>query len=269
MFIGFNEPLPVYEVITPQTKKSFSVRTMTVADEERLKASSLLPNKLSEHLNKCIFDTIVDKPKDMTYEDFLKQLTILDRDALLYALYHITYDEERIYTVVCSNCGNQQNVKIEASKTFDINMYPEDDVLEKRVTVPLPILKGYAAVIKQPTLADELFAYNNILPRPDIKTDILINTMIIDKILEIGKTRKTATEDGSTENVFLSTREDIVDAYLKLPAKDKKAIHKAYYENFGQFCVNLRMKVVCPKCNNEDISAIDLLAQFFRMVLGD
>ena len=39
MFTSFNASLPTYEVIVPQTKQSFKLRSMTVGDEEKLKAA--------------------------------------------------------------------------------------------------------------------------------------------------------------------------------------------------------------------------------------
>ena len=81
MFIGFNLQYPEYEVITPQTHLSFTVRTLSVSDEERLKGSLMTPAKVTEHLNKCIYETLVKKPDTIKeYKDFLKLVTLKDRD---------------------------------------------------------------------------------------------------------------------------------------------------------------------------------------------
>lgn len=270
MFRGFNQSLPVYDVITPQTKMEFSVRTLTVADEEQLKASVLIPNKITEHLNECLYNVLVKKPEEIaTYDDFLNKLTILDRDALLYGLYHITYEEERVYAVSCSSCNNKQNVTIEASKTFSINQFPGDKILEKRVNVNLQTIKGYTAVIKQPSLADEINVYKTMLPRPNIKLDVIINSMVIDKFIETGRTKKTPVGEEVSDNSTFENREDVIEGFLQLPAKDRKLIQKAYYDNFGQYCIDLKMRVICPKCGNEDVTSIDLVSQFFRLVLGE
>ena len=45
MFQGFNIAYPEYEVITPQTKRSYHVRSLSVQEEEKLKASLLTPSK--------------------------------------------------------------------------------------------------------------------------------------------------------------------------------------------------------------------------------
>ena len=62
-FKGFAVEYPEYEVITPQTNKSFTLRSLSVQEEEKLKGSLITPAKIAEHLNKCIFTTLVSKPK--------------------------------------------------------------------------------------------------------------------------------------------------------------------------------------------------------------
>ena len=63
MFTGFDVKLPEYEVVTPQTKNSFTLRTMMVKDEEKLKTSVMTPGKVTEHLNRCLYDVMVLKPE--------------------------------------------------------------------------------------------------------------------------------------------------------------------------------------------------------------
>ena len=110
-FKGFNLKYPEYEVITPHTHLSFSLRSLSVSEEERLKGSLLTPTKITEHLNKCLYESIVQKPESITdYKTFLKSLSLKDRDALLYGLYHITYEEIRNYDIRCTNCKKEYPV---------------------------------------------------------------------------------------------------------------------------------------------------------------
>jgi len=110
MFTGFNIKYPEYEVITPQTKLSYNVRSLTVQEEERLKGSLLSPM----HTKKP--DHITD------YESFLKNTTLKDRDALLYGLYHITYENIRNFDVSCTSCGKTYPITVKVSDTFNINL---------------------------------------------------------------------------------------------------------------------------------------------------
>lgn len=257
-FKGFDAKFPEYEVITPQTKLSFTVRSLTVREEEHMKGSLMTPMKITEHLDKCIWDSIVQKPASIPdYNTFLRNLTLKDRDALLYGLYHITYEEIRNYEIRCKKCKNSYPVTIKASSTFSINVYPEEDnIIEKRVPVPLPLTKGVTAVLKQPTMFDELTAYKELAQRPGSKLDIIAETLIIESFESIPK-------DASSTSSF-SDRVDILDAYMSLPAKDKRVIYEQYMENFGNYKIDLQMKTYCPQCVEEDTVDIDLVDNFFR-----
>ena len=61
-FTGFNITYPEYEVITPQTKHTFTLRSLNVQEEEKLKVSMISPQKIAEHLNQCLFESIVKNP---------------------------------------------------------------------------------------------------------------------------------------------------------------------------------------------------------------
>ena len=258
MFKGFDVKFPEYEVITPQTKMSFTVRSLTVKEEERLKGSLMTPTKIHEHLNKCIFDSLVAKPEQVTdYDSFLKSVTLKDRDALLYGLYHISYEEIRNYDVTCSSCSREYPVTVQASATFNYMPYPHDKILEKRFPVELPASKGVVCTLKQPTLYDEMIAIKTQGVGKDSNMDVITETLIIDKF-------QHTPEEGDT--VIYSERGDIIDAYMSLPARDKRAIHKSYRDELGQYGISLKMKTSCVHCGAEDLIDLDLVANFFRMV---
>ena len=259
MFKGFKTKFPEYEVITPHTKQSFTIRSLTVQEEENLKGSLITPSKVHEHLNKCIYDSIVKKPDDIKdYETFLKRTTIKDRDALLYGLYHITYEDIRNYDITCSACKKEYPITVKASETFNYNEYPNDDILIKKVNVSLPITKSATTYIRQPTLFDEMVALKELSLKPNVSSDILTETLIIEKFEE--------EPEGVAAASVYTAREDIIDAYKTLPAKDKRAIHAAYRENFGVYGIDLKMRSRCIHCGEDDNISLDLVANFFRMV---
>ena len=258
-FTGFNLSYPEYEVTTPHTKLTFNVRSLNVSEEEKMKGSLVSPNKITEHLNKCIYETLVKKPAAIKdFEGFLKTCTLKDRDALLYGLYHITYEEVRNYDITCSSCGKQYPVTIQASDTFNFNMFPHKDILKKEFKIKLPVSKGITAIIKQPSLWDEMTAIKNLSSRPGSSIELITETLIItsfEQELEADKNPKVYNE-----------RVDILDAYLTLPARDKRIIHKTYQDELGKYGVDLKMKTFCPHCSAEEDVDIDLVSQFFRMV---
>ncbi len=94
------------------------------------------------------------------------------------------------------------------------------------------------------------------MSRPGSTLELITETLIID-------TFEQDVED-TVEPVVYSDRVDVVDAYLSLPAKDKREIYKKYNEHFGKYGVELKMKNYCPSCGNEDTFDIDLVENFFR-----
>jgi len=258
-FTGFNLKYPEYEVITPQTGNSFTVRSLNVQEEEHLKGSLMTPQKITDHLNRCIYESIVKKPAAIKdFDSFMKGTTLKDRDALLYGLYHISYGEIRDYDITCSSCKKEYPVTVQASDTFTFTQYPGKSVLTKIEKVELPVSKGVSAFVRQPTLADEAESMKGLASRPNANNEIVTETLIIAKFEEDipEKTSANTYED----------RSDILDAYLTLPARDKRAIYKAYRENFGKYGVELKMKSYCQYCGSEEVIDIDLVSAFFRVL---
>jgi len=256
MFKGFDLTYPEYEVVTPQMKQSFMVRSLNVAEEERLKGSLVTAQKITDHLNKCLYEVIVTKPESITdYKSFMEGMTLKDRDALIYGLYHITYEEIRNYDIKCGTCFKDFSVTIKASTTFNTIPYPGDDVLNKKVKLDLPVSTGVSAYIKQPTLADEQIIIGELSARPGSTIDIVTETLVLAGFIQ-------EKEDG--KKIEYNEPVDILDAYKSLPPRDKRAIQEAYTENFGKYGIDLKMKTTCTHCGAEEVVDIDIVSQFFR-----
>lgn len=256
MFKGFLDiEYPEYEVICPQTHNSFTVKTLNVQKEQRLKGSLVTPIKITEHLNRILWECTVSRPEEIkTFEDFTTKLTLKDRDALLYGLYHISYEEIRNYMINCVACNKEYPVTVQASSTFNFNPYPTDDILNKVIKLPLPKTKGVFAYIKQPTLIDEVMAFKTLAA----DSELISITLPIQKF--------TQETEGGDDALVYSERTDILDAFMTLPPLDKKAIFDKYSKEFGDYGIELKCKTVCQYCGHSDIVTIDLVEQFFRMV---
>ena len=256
-FTGFHVEYPEYEVITPHTKQSFTLRSLNVSEEEHLKGSLVTPSKIADHLNSCIFQAVIKKPEGIqNLDSFLRGLTLKDRDALLYGLYHITYEEIRNYKVRCSSCSNEYEVTVQASSTFNFNPYPGDDILKERASFELPKTKGVIVSLKQPTLYDEMLGIKSLGHRPGVTLELITETLIIEKFEQDVPERK--------EPIVYKDRVDVIDAYMALPAKDKREIFKQYTEKFGKYGIDLKMQSNCSSCGHEDVHNIDLVESFFR-----
>ena len=134
--------------------------------------------------------------------------------------------------------------------------YPGDDVLTKESHVELPSSKNVVVFFKQPTLYDEMLHFQVGGITPD-NMDLLMETLIINKF-------QFQPDEGDT--VIYSDREDVIDAYKSLPAKDKRAIFKKFREEFGQYGITLKMLSTCIHCGKAEEIDIDLVDNFFRMV---
>jgi hypothetical protein len=119
------------------------------------------------------------------------------------------------------------------------------------------VTTGVSAVIKQPTLQDE---QNLMRELAGISLDIITEMLILDKFEQDFVEAK--------EPKVYSEPQDIRDAYMSLPAKDKRAIHDSYLEEFGQYGVELKMRAMCTFCGQDEIVDVDLVDSFFRMVFG-
>jgi hypothetical protein len=157
MFKGFNFELPVYYVLTPQTGSGYHIRSLTVAEVSKLKTSLVSPNTAHKILNEIIWKAIDDKPEGMGFEDFKKNVTILDREALLYGLYHTTFGDIKEYAVSCSNCDETQLINVSLDASFSMNAYPYSEAAKKSYKVAKAIDEDSAkdAVIEEALVVED------------------------------------------------------------------------------------------------------------------
>lgn len=266
IFEGFDKvgiKFPEYSVIVPQTKRSFTVRTMNDSEESNLKGSVLTPEKIPEHLAEVLWSSIVKKPDDIkTYEDFINKTTIRDRDTLVYALHVATYKNIQEYKIPCSNpqCKSENLVKVDLEKSFTANIWDDEgngDILKFRKTVDLESLDGVSVVLKAPTIADEIMvAKSNTF---STKEELLsqMQSLMIDKII-VKPNATVPNGDSYTE------RANIYKAFKQIPVHDKKIIVSAYNEAFDKYQFSVVSKIECAKCHSVRELPIDMTSQFFR-----
>lgn len=125
VFKGFQFQMPVYTVITPQTGETYGIRSMTVAEVNSLKTSLVTPNKIHNLINRIIWECISERPSHIVDPvSFKRNTTTLDREALLYGLYHSTFGNTREFSVQCANCDFEQLLKVDMDKIFSFNAFP-------------------------------------------------------------------------------------------------------------------------------------------------
>ena len=126
MFKGIDFTYPEYTVVTPQTGITYGVRSLTVDEVEELKGAITTPSRATQILNEVLWKSIVHKPdfvKDI--KQFNKVTTLIDREALMYALYITSFGDDAEFTPSCEKCGKSRGtIKVKLSDMFTINLYP-------------------------------------------------------------------------------------------------------------------------------------------------
>jgi hypothetical protein len=257
VFSGFKIKYPEFEVITPQRKQSFSVRSMTVSEEETLKGSILTPITVAEHLAKVLWDCIIKKPDDIkTYDDFISRTTLRDRDALVYGLYVATYKDTQNFNITCRECGTENQVKINMEKGFNFQMWEsEEDCISAKIQIPLKILEGCNCYLKAPTIKDEIEMTKSTSTMSEKDATLATNILMIDSF-------ELPPSDENPQSEIIRDRMNIMKAFSQLPAYDRKLITKEYEEKFDKYRISIHATNKC-RCGADQKLNIDLTRQFF------
>jgi len=257
VYSGIKIKYPEFEVLTPQRRQTFSIRTMTTAEEEVLKGSLMTPLTVSEHLAQVLWTCIVKRPDEIkTYDDFIHKVTLRDRDTLVYGLYVATYKDTQTFTVTCASCGKQTKVKINMENGFNFKMWDKDsDCLTTKVEVPLKILEGYKCFLKVPTIADEIETNKISANMSEAEASMAVDLMQVDRFV------CPPDQAGGNEET-LSDKHNIVQLYSQLPSIDRKLITQKYKENFDEYRISVNAKNTC-QCGNVQDFRVDVTRQFF------
>jgi len=272
-FAEYNIKYPEYEVITPQRKQSFTLRTLTAAEEEVLKGSILTPIEITQHLADVLWDCIIKKPDDIkTFDDFINKVTLRDRDCLVYGLFNATYKDTQSFIVTCSNpeCQYKNKIKIDMEKGFNYQLWDKEiDCIDTKVNIPLEILKGVTCVLKVPVIADEIKLSKETLNVSSEDSQLMTDLLMIDHFKLPGskntsekKESESETEDDNSKNL-ITERDKILEAYRALPSYDRKLINQKYYEEFDKYRISVKAEFTC-RCGNKQEVRIDATRQFFQ-----
>lgn len=273
IFAGYNIKYPEFEVITPQRKQSFTVRTMTTSEEEQLKGSILTPNTIAEHLAQVLWNCIIKKPDYIkTYDDFIKMVTLRDRDCLVYGLFVATYKDTQGFSFTCPECGFKNKVKINMEKGFTYQMWDQQtDCLSTKTEIPLEILKGVKCILKVPVISDEIELSKKSLEISQEDSQLMTDLLMV-KCFELPPTiEKKVNDEGKEVEVskpnYLDDRQKILEAYKVLPSYDRKLITQSYLDKIDKYRIGVSAKNKC-RCGYEQEVKIDVTRQFFQSLLG-
>lgn len=256
---------PVMDMVTPHTKHHIRLRSMSVAQEEALKASPVAASKLVNMLNHVVYDCVVEREDPFnTFEGFEHALSITDREAVLFTLLLVSYGDEQEFASTCPTCGKNFESKAKLTENAEIKCYDgKERLLQKKVTVELPISK-YKATLILPTLSDErVFSMSR-----GVSAEVLrkANDYIIVKDMQI-PTEATPNAEGEVKERYITIDNtfEIYSMMSKLPARDRKFIQKEWTTNFGEYGVTVRIPTVCPHCTAQADISVNLLTELFRL----
>lgn len=128
IFTGFNIKYPEYTVVTPQLGLPFNVRGLNVDEVSQIRTSSTTPAKATDLINRVLWSSITNPPKQVPdFDTFMRYTTLKDREALMFGLYIMTFGEDREFRVICNDCGKERELKVKMTDMFKINPYPASD----------------------------------------------------------------------------------------------------------------------------------------------
>ncbi len=253
--------LPKWLVITPHTKHNVSMKSLLVQQEETLKSSALSTVKMLELINKIVYDCIDERkaPFD-NIENFMKNITMADRETLIFGLVVASYGEEQDFNVTCNACSKTFTEKSNLVQNLEINLYNgKEPMLKKDVDVVLPVSKA-TAVLRMPTLWDEyIFANSKGISQEVIRK---ADDYLVVKALKLPAKDSKDPEKNTTvimDNVF-----DIYAQMRSMPARDRKTIYKAWTENFGEYGTKVLIPTLCPHCGNRGEMNVSMISEMFR-----
>lgn len=254
---------PVFEVITPMTKRSFLIRSLTVGQEESLKGSALATStQMVSAINNILYECIQNSDKG-SFDEFCRSITLSDREALMYGLLVASYGDEQRFNLQCGNCGEEFKEKISLSNAFKIKFWEGNkSVLETQIEQTLPV-SNWKVEIGVPTVYDE-FA---LMKSQGLSTAVISKMdfyMIVKKLIYI---TVQPGKDG-VEKEIPSELKSIVDIYSKvkqLYAKDRKVIKDTWQDNFADYTVSVKEDKACPACGTPTSVEVNFLRELFRL----
>jgi len=278
MLQNFTIKVPEIEVILPQSEKKYRVRSLKLDEEYNIKSSMIsTPSVINQKLNEIIYGTITDKNKP-DFKTFLSQVSVKDRDALMYGLYEITYgDEYPIENYACPKCNKIQPIKINLSSGFNNVVFKAKDIKEKIIEknengeeVTKMITKKETPLMEKTVevkLDDNLYA---IVHQSSLAYEQLILDKIHNESVEslMQKVKMFKITKGKSEEIYslYDSEADYVYIFKQLYRKHKTIIEDAYNKTFGKYGTKVTTEYTCKNCGNVHKFDVDFVQQFFLMV---
>lgn len=276
------------ETILPIARMTTNMSPMVTGDDVGLRTSLVSPVNYDRDLCKVLLkhaEFIIDEqPQKLNYNDFVNQISNIDKLSMLWAIHKSTYDnlsDERELTCRNDQCKEKFNVTIPMDDLIHDDTFTVWEVTDSEGNlIPFyqyrfPITVEVDDIIyefntKLPTIAEnnrmlsmistEVLQYNldntgSIFSKPQHMT------LLTDAVRVSSKSSKFEPIESDNINEILLTFQN----YLPFKASDK--FFKQYSEHFDDYVPSFYYNAVCPACGTEFKYTVDLELEFFRTSL--
>ncbi|MFW6219363.1 MAG: DUF2225 domain-containing protein [bacterium] len=276
------------EMVMPIIKKMGVLTPLVVGDDLSLKTTISTPqyydreicNLIYKHLIEINDNEGVSNPK--SYNDFITNLSNVDKICLLFGLYKITYENFGKRKIRCDN------VKQKCSETFIIDLHA-DDLFHEDSLCTWEEAQDFTEFIYEISIEQDDYKYifgtrlpsikdhNNILSFIDSeKIQYHIENLgnlfslpeqmtLLTKYIKIGETKSDVSTYNYTENI----QEILITFTSAIPKRIQKEFFDKYNKKFGKYNPNFYKIAVCPKCGKEQQRTVNVELEFFRRSVSD
>ncbi len=264
------------ELVLPLAKEEVFVTPLLVGDDIQIRTSIMSPDNYDNEICSMIFKhtKFINREPAPTYQNFINELTLVDKQILLWGILNSTYKTINDEAITCSNdkCKEKTTITI----PYD-DLFQEDSItLWEEELPPNQFIKTSIIDIGD-EIIDKIEVDLSITPLSyRIATLRLITTEKIkenfeligsvftlpEQLTSITKEIRVIGGDGTVSK--LNNIQEIHMAYNKYISHDIIEIIKTDYEIFDKYIPKFYINFICPKCNTSTKYSIDPEVYLFR-----
>jgi len=259
------------ELILPIAKLEVFVSPLLVSDDLQIRSSIVSPDNYDNEICSMIFKHTQFKTTQLSYNDFLNKLTLIDKQVLLWGILNSTYKTISDENVKCSKCGNVSKVNINYDdllhedslmaweedkpvdqfiKTCNIDINSED-ITKLEIDLAITSLQYRISTLRLVSTEKIKENYNSI---GSIFT-------IAEQLTSITKEIRVFSPDSTIYPI--NNLQEIHMAYYKLTHDIIEKI-RIEYEYFNKYIPSFYTNVKCINCENITKHTIDPEVFLFR-----
>lgn len=267
------------EMAMPIIKKMGLVTPLLVGDDLALKSTISSPQSYDREMTQLIYKHMEfieegENKKPKSYEEFVRNLSNIDKICLIFGIYKVTYDTFGKRKIKCAdpNCDAEFEVEFlpddlihedtfipweeEApfnEYTFEIEI-PYDTYTYKFGT-KLPSIYDHNVVLSFITtedIQDHIQKTGNLFALPE-------QMALLTRYIKIGQTGKPDTE------VMTSNLQEILVTFNSaVPKKIQDKFFREYNKKFSKYNPKFYKHINCPKCQKAEKRTVNIELEFFR-----